>query len=284
MAPPPRVLIAGLATWLGLRRLGFFLPYRYAHKLPRAGSLSPYPALEALFRLSEPRFREVLGQIEGVAGALAAIGGEPPPAPRWDQDWFPPLDAAAAYALVRALRPRRIVEVGAGHSTRFVARAVRDGGFDSTIIAIDPAPRADLTGLGLTLVRAPVHQAGEEAFAPLAAGDVVMIDSSHLLMPGSDVDFLLNRMLPSLPAGVMVHVHDVFLPDDYPTAWAWRGYNEQLGVAALIQGGAAEIVFASHYALTRMAEAVAAGVVGRLPQTQAALASSLWLRLAHRPA
>ena len=55
-------------------------------------------------------------------------------------------------------------------------------------------------------------------------------------MPGTDVDFLLNRILPALPAGVLVHVHDVFLPDDYPADWEWRGYNEQLGVAALIQG------------------------------------------------
>ena len=65
-----------------------------------------------------------------------------------------------------------------------------------------------------------------------------MIDSSHTLVPGSDVDLLLNRVLPALSAGAVVHVHDIFLPDNYPDDWAWRGYNEQLGVAPLLFGGA----------------------------------------------
>ena len=56
-------------------------------------------------------------------------------------------------------------------------------------------------------------------------------------MPGTDVDMLFNHVLPGLKRGVMVHVHDVFLPDDYPPEWEWRGYNEQLGIATLIQGG-----------------------------------------------
>src|SRR5262245_31183128 len=84
----------------------------------------------------------LLSLIEGHARELEAIGPDAPPAPRWNQDWFPRLDAAAAYAMVRALRPKRIVEVGSGHSTRFLARAVADGGLDTRITAIDPEPRA----------------------------------------------------------------------------------------------------------------------------------------------
>jgi predicted O-methyltransferase YrrM len=86
----------------------------------------------------------LLDSIEQHAADLEKIGAAPPPAPRWNQDWFPRLDAAAAYAMVRALRPRRIVEVGSGHSTRFMARAVEDGGLPTQILAIDPAPRAAL--------------------------------------------------------------------------------------------------------------------------------------------
>ena len=66
-------------------------------------------------------------------------------------------------------------------------------------------------------------------------------------MPGTDVDWLLNRILPALDAGVLIHVHDVFLPDPYPAGWAWRGYNEQQALAALLQGGGYAIRFASHY-------------------------------------
>src|SRR5687768_18416406 len=97
--------------------------------------------------LSWPRMASLLDLIEQYAPALESIGSASPPSPRWDQDWFPRLDAAAAYAMVRSLRPRRIVEVGSGHSTRFLARALADGGLDTKITAIDPRPRARITGL-----------------------------------------------------------------------------------------------------------------------------------------
>ena len=85
------------------------------------------------------------------------------------------------------------------------------------------------------------------------------------------------QLIPSLPAGVFVHVHDIFLPDDYPADWDWRGYNEQLGVMLLLQGGGWEPLFASHYVASRMAEALAASPVARLPLPDGARDSSLWL-------
>ncbi len=274
---PIRRLAFGLATVLGIARRGFFIPYRYAGEVPPPGARPAYAAIAAALQDCETDFRGVLGAIDEHATALRAIGGDPPPAPRWDQDWFPRLDAAAAYAMVRRLRPRRIVEVGSGHSTRFLARAVADAGLATTITAIDPVPRAHLAGLAVELVGAPVQRAGAAPFAKLAAGDILFIDSSHILMPGSDVDWLLNRVLPALPAGVRVQVHDVFLPDDYPADWAWRGYNEQLAIAALVHGGGYRPLFASHYVATRMAEALRDSVIAELPLVAGARESSLWL-------
>ena len=180
--------------------------------------------------------------------------------------------------MTRRSRPRRIVEVGAGHSTRFFCRAVADGALATSVLAIDPAPRAGLDGLApLTLRRQPVQAVGAAAFAALRAGDIVSIDSSHVLMPGSDVDFLLNSMLPSLARGVHLHIHEIFLPDPYPAEWAWRGYNEQTAVAGLVTGGAWRVDFAAHYVATRMAAALARTVVARLPLRPGAHESSLWL-------
>jgi predicted O-methyltransferase YrrM len=264
----------GLPTVLGLKPGGFFIPYRYAATLLAPGDRPPYAAIEALFKACAPAFLQQLEALGEHDAAFARFGG-PPPAPRWEQDWFPRLDAAVAYAMVGRRRPRRIVEVGSGHSTRVLARAVADSGLATEVTAIDPAPRADLRGLPIRFVRAPVQEAGIEPFADLAAGDVLFIDSSHVLMPGSDVDFLLSRVLPLLPAGVLVHVHDVFLPDDYPAAWAWRGYNEQLGVAALL--GAWRPLFASRYVVSRHAAAVARSPVARLPLPDGAWECSLWL-------
>ena len=193
-----------------------------------------------------------MDDIDGLAPALGAIGGEPPPEPRWNQDWFPRLDAAMLYALARRRPPCRAVEVGSGHSTRFLLRALRDGGAEADVTAIDPAPRADLAGLEdrLRLLRRTVQEAGRQPFEALEAGDWLVIDSSHVAMPGTDVDFLFGHILPALPPGVLLHVHDVFLPDPYPEDWAWRGYNEQLGAALLIAGGWRP-VFASRYMATR---------------------------------
>jgi len=215
----------------------------------------------------------VLGWIEDLAQDLIAIGADAPPAPRWNQDWFPRLDAAAAYAIVRLSRPARIVEVGSGHSTRFMARAVRDGSLGTQITAIDPAPRASIGGLDLQSVRQPVQACALELFESLAPGDILFVDSSHQLKPGSDVEFLFERVLPRLASGVRIHFHDIFLPDEYPAQWAWRRYNEQAAVAALI---------GEHYALEFSSHQAASGgrlngVLGRLPLVPGEMETSLWL-------
>lgn len=273
-----RRTLSGLLTALGLARRGFFIPYRGADTLDAPGRRAPYAAVAARLAAAEEALLSHLDAIEGYAPALESIGAEPPPAPRWNQDWFPRLDAAAAYAMVRRLGPHRIVEIGSGHSTRFLARAVADAHLATRITAIDPQPRASLAGLDVELVRKRVQEASDAPFGVLAAGDFLVVDSSHVLMPGTDVDFIVNRVLPGLPAGALVHFHDIFLPADYPAAWAWRGYNEQLVIAALVAGGGYAVEFASAYVIARRAEWVGRGVLGRLPLLRTALESSLWLR------
>ncbi len=272
-----RRLRFGLSTVLGLAKRGFFIPYRYADQVPPRRDRTSYAVLESLFSAAEPTFGALIKSMGPYASAFQAIGAEPPPEPRWDQDWFPRLDAAALYVFVRQARPLRIVEVGSGHSTRFMARAIRDGGLAAEITSIDPEPRADIAGTGATLVRNTVQGAGTEPFEALVEGDILFINSSHILMPGTDVDFLFNRVLPALARGVLVHIHDIFLPDDYPPEWEWRGYNEQLGVAALIQGGAFRLLWSSHYAATRMSVAIATSVARAIELKPGAIESSLWM-------
>jgi len=273
-----RRLWFGLLTVSGLARRGFFIPSRHADAAAAAGARPPYAAAEARLADCEAGFREALGWLESYRDDLLRIGSAPAPAPRWAQSWFPRLDGAMAYMLVRRFAPRRIIEVGSGHSTRFFARAVRDGALDTAITAIDPAPRAAIAELPVTLLRETVQQAGMEIFSELSAGDFLAIDSSHVLMPGSDVDLLLGRVVPALPSGAILHLHDIFLPDDYPVAWDWRGYNEQLGVLPLLFDGAWEVLFASHYVATRMAAALEGSVAARLPLDPEAIESSLWLK------
>ena len=83
-------------------------------------------------------------------------------------------------------------------------------------------------------------------------------------------------MIPRLPAGVRVHFHDIFLPDDYPGQWAWRRYNEQAAVASLIENNLFRVDFSSHVTVSRSPEKIA-GVLARLPLVPGAIESSLWL-------
>jgi predicted O-methyltransferase YrrM len=218
---------------------------------------------------------KLLDEIERLAPDLEQIGSEPPPAPRWNQDWFPRLDAAAAYAMVRTLKPRRIVEVGSGHSTRFLARAVTDGRLDTRITAIDPQPRASLEGLNVRWLKQAAQSTAPAVFERLEERDILFIDSSHQFKPGSDVEFLLQRALPCLAKGVRVHFHDIFLPDPYPLSWAWRRYNEQEAVRGLIGNGYA-MEFSSHQLMEESGKM--SGVLARLPLKDGAIESSLWLR------
>lgn len=235
-----------------------------------------FPDVESALRGREVAFAERLADIDGFAASLEAIGTEAPPQPRWAQDWFPGLDGAAAYVLTRKLKPRRIVEIGSGHSTRFLARAIRDGALSTELVAIDPSPRAKIAGLGVEHLPLRLQEVGTNPFSSLEANDFLFVDSSHVMAPGSDVDLIINNIVPRLHRGVVVHFHDMFFPDDYPSSWAWRRYNEQQAVAPLIASARYEILFSSHYARTRMSEALSRTVMGRLPLPFGAIESSLW--------
>ncbi|MBV8534982.1 MAG: class I SAM-dependent methyltransferase [Alphaproteobacteria bacterium] len=261
----------GAATLLGRQR-GYFIPHRYA----AAQGPASYSAFDAMFGAAAPEFRDLLTAMARYADILAGLRG-PAPAPRIDQDWFPRLDAAMAYAFIRERRPAMIIEIGSGHSTRFMARAIRDAGLPTRLVAVDPSPRAPIAGLNLEWLQAPLQAVDLERFGALAAGDVLFVDSSHVLMPGSDVDVILNRILPRLAAGVIVHFHDVFLPDSYPDEWAWRGYNEQNAVAVLLGAGRWRPMWSSRWVATRMRDAVRACGLGRLPLAAGAFESSLWI-------
>lgn len=150
------------------------------------------------------------------------------------------LDPRFLWAQLQHEPPRRIVEVGSGYSTLLIAEWIRRHAPGTRLTCIEPYPRpflvSVLAGLG-ELRREPVQQTPAAVFAALGAGDVLFIDSSHVAKTGSDVVHLYLQVMPRLAAGVRVHVHDVFLPADYPPAWAiteHRDWNEQYLLQALL--------------------------------------------------
>jgi predicted O-methyltransferase YrrM len=166
------------------------------------------------------------------------------PEPVYDpgNDQFPPQDAAVLYGMLRLLAPARMVEVGCGWSTTVAARAIADGGVGTELVCVEPYPRAflhEVSGIH-QLRRERVEQTPLEVFERLGRGDVLFIDSSHVVKTGSDVVHVFLQVLPRLRDGVVVHVHDVFIPLDYPRGWVERGFNwnEQYLLQAYLAGNA----------------------------------------------
>lgn len=194
------------------------------------------------------------------------------------------LDCRALFVLLRAWQPRRVIEVGSGFSSLLVADVNRRW-FDGTIdvVCIEPYPRPFLSrGVpGITrLLQAPVQAVPLAEFERLGAGDVLFIDSSHVAKTGSDVNFLFFEVLPRLAPGVYVHLHDVFLPADYPQDWVLaenRSWNEQYLLRAFLMFNSVwRIVFGCAYAHHRFPEQVRRALAH--PRGRAFGGGSLWLR------
>ena len=270
-----RRLQFGLQTLLGLSKRGFFIPYRYAASV---GNTQPvYAELEGVFERKQASFKEFLSSLDAYEAQFDKFKASKAPSPRWHQGWFPRLDGAVAYGVVRQRKPSMIIEVGSGHSTRFMAQAIRDGGLECQQIAIDPYPRAAIKSLPIEWRDELLNESHIALFASLKAGDIAFFDSSHILMPGTDVDMILNRILPALAPGVLIHIHDVLLPDPYPANWLWRGDNEQNALGPLMASGAYDVIFPCAYVASRMQDVVAQSTVGSIELFQGAYETSLWL-------
>jgi hypothetical protein len=168
------------------------------------------------------------------------------------------LDARALFVLFQHWRPRRIVEIGSGYSTLLMDDINRRFlGGTMSITSIEPFPRPFLHAMAdrIDLKVARVQDVPLSVFESLEAGDVLFIDSSHVAKTGSDVNFVFFEILPRLATGVRVHVHDIFLPMEYPRDWVVdenRSWNEQYLVRALLMFSSRfRVVFGCAHAYVR---------------------------------
>jgi hypothetical protein len=187
-----------------------------------------------------------------------------------DNPAVPPVDAEILYCMIRHHRPRRIVEIGSGHSTRLAAHAAfvnaaKHGGAPCEVVAIEPYPddvlRRGFPGLSRLIAR-ELQDVPLAEFETLGDGDILFIDSSHVLRMGNDVQYEYLEILPRLKPGVIVHVHDIHMPFHYPKALvigSRRFWNEQYVLQAFLAcNDSFEVLWGSHFMLTCHRDALAA--------------------------
>ncbi len=204
---------------------------------PRYGTkTTPHPLIAQLLQKKSNDFKSILDEIASRTTLLQGIGAESTGGlcPYWNNGWFPALDASVLMNYLLKYQPMRYLEIGSGNSTIFAHHAKVFGGLSTTITSIDPRPRRGIDQLCTRVIRKGLQDVDLTIFDELEEGDILFFDGSHLVFTDSDVTVFFLEILPRIPRGVIVHIHDIFWPLDYPTEWGTRYYSEQYMLAMLL--------------------------------------------------
>jgi predicted O-methyltransferase YrrM len=202
-------------------------------------------------------------------------------------DWFESVDCEMAYSIIRHFKPRRIVEIGSGYSTLLIVQALRVNqreGNGGQILGIDPTPWVPQDGLSdlYSVQVTEVQKVPLSTFSLLSANDILFIDSSHVLKMGSDVQYEYLEVLSRLQPGVIVHVHDIYLPATYPRPVMMdhhHFWNEQDVLQAFLIGNSQyEVLLAAHYLHLHHPQVLADLIPSYDPMDPRFGPSSFWMR------
>ena len=164
-------------------------------------------------------------------------------------------DAEIYYQILRYLKPKKIIEVGSGHSTQICLEAIKknkeESGIDTNLICVEPYENKWLEKLGVNVVRKKIEDIDLDWHNELNAGDILFIDSSHIIRPQGDVLKIYFEIIPMLKRGVIIHIHDIFTPKNYLKTWVVdyvRFWNEQYLVESLLMNNnKLKVLLASNY-------------------------------------
>jgi hypothetical protein len=205
---------------------------RYGHGLPA------HKGLEFIINENRSEYGLFLNKILSYAETFYKIKKTSdetnPVSPSWNNGFLPGLDIMALYTMIVEKKPSKYIEVGSGNSTKVVFKAIADHKLKTQITSIDPYPRAEIDTLAHRIIREPFENIDFSFIFNLEPNDILFIDNSHRVLPNSDAMVFFMEVLPKLPKGVIVHIHDIYLPYDYPQFMCDRFYSEQYLLAAFI--------------------------------------------------
>jgi predicted O-methyltransferase YrrM len=202
---------------------------------PRYGKETPHELLYGIIDAHRAAYSQRLHDFLSLSEELVAIKHqgeeEDSSRPVWNNGFLPGLDIVALYGLLVKEKPKRYLEVGSGNSTKVAHLAKQNHGLNMKITSIDPYPRAEIDVLADEVIRRPFETVDIEHCLSLGENDILFIDNSHRILPNSDSMVFFMEVLPYLKKGVIVHIHDIYWPYDYPQVMCDRFYSEQYGLA-----------------------------------------------------
>ncbi len=205
---------------------------RYGHGKP------PHPLLYQIIDKNKGEYKAWLEKALGYQSQLISIpdqsNNKDSLQPSWNNGFLPGLDIVMLYTLIASISPSTYIELGSGNSTKVAFKAKKEHHLSTRIVSLDPAPRAEIDQLTDQIIRQPLEISDLEIFTKLKSGDVVFVDNSHRIFPNSDATVFFMEILPYLSPGVIVHVHDIYLPYDYPQFMCDRYYSEQYALASFL--------------------------------------------------
>jgi len=154
--------------------------------------------------------------------------------PGWNNDFMPGLDIIMLYTLINYYKPGRYLEIGSGTSTKTALKARKENNLDFSIHCIDPHPRQEIRMIADKWYSSIIQDLPLTIFSDLSENDIVFFDGTHMLYPNSDVLWFYLEVLPVLPKGVIVQVHDIYIPYDYPQFMLDKYYSENYLLGALL--------------------------------------------------
>lgn len=160
----------------------------------------------------------------------------------YNNSTYGPGDAEYLYSIIRLVKPRRIIEIGSGYSTLMAINAIRKNkqeneSYSCSHVCIEPYEHSWLNEMDIELKRDLVENIDTSFFENLGPGDILFIDSSHIIRPQGDVLYEILELLPTISSGVLIHIHDIFTPKDYHKEWVLnkhRLWNEQYLLEAFL--------------------------------------------------
>lgn len=228
-------MLRSLYRFLHPRFQTLFLEYRTAFKPRYVPGQSPHPELTELISQGKPAYQQLLGKALLYQEPLLTIkhsqAETDPLQPVWDNKYLPGMDIIMLYTLLATIRPTRYFEIGSGHSTKVAAKAMREQQLNTQITCIDPQPRTEIRSLVNRMISSPLEKTDVTIFSELEENDILFVDNSHRILPNSDAMVFFLEILPRLKKGVIVQLHDIYLPYDYPDFMCERFYSEQYGLA-----------------------------------------------------